>query len=35
MANKLNKLFLGKEIKKVYVAITKGVPDPKEGIAET
>ena len=31
MANKLNKQFLSKEIKKVYVAITKGIPNPKEG----
>lgn len=32
MANKLNKLFFSKEIKKVYIAITKGVPNPNEGI---
>ena len=32
VANKLNKLFLDHQIKKKYVVITKGIPNPREGI---
>lgn len=32
-ANRLNKLFLEHQIKKKYLAITKGVPNQMEGIA--
>ena len=33
VANRLNKLFLDHQIKKTYMAITKGIPNPMEGIA--
>lgn len=34
MAARLNQLFVERVIKKKYVAITKGVPNPREGIID-